>query len=226
MSEQLSDLSPDQTFDPEKLRRLFGSPIHVPPEFRSWMVDQMALNIPLTPVGQVFRGRNLARVMAHSSSAVTAVTATSTSPTTVFSFTLPKGAMTKNGRLIIHQHLQVSCADVSNLGHMYLYANNVQIGEFQFDTAFLDGSVVNASLEWVVQNRNSYASQRVYGFYWLPVTGSYLGTGSGTLNTVIQTIDTTQPITFEGRGVWGSAGSQNFSHHFYTASVYNPTVLA
>jgi hypothetical protein len=75
---------------------------------------------------------------------------------------------------------------------------------------------------------NAYNSQRVYGYFWLPNPGSpfgYRGTGSGTITTAIQTLDTTAAITFEARGNLDSAGSQNFAHHFFTASVYNPLVL-
>lgn len=213
------------TFDPEKIRRLFGSPIHIPPEFKSWMIDQMVLNIPSLPIGQTFRGRNLAKVVAHSTTAVTAVTATSTSPTTVLSFTLPKGSLTQNGRLVINQHLRVSCNDVSNLGHLYLYANGDVIGEIQFPTAILDGNIMNCVVEWVIQNRDSYSSQRVYGFYWLPQTGSYIGVGGGTITTAIQALDTTAAVTIEAKGQWDSGGSQNFVHDFFTASIYNPMVL-
>lgn len=211
-------------FDIEKIRRLFGSPIHIPPEFKSWMVDQMVLNIPLLPVGQAFRGRNLARVVAHSSSAVSAVTATSTSPTTVYSFTLDKGTLSQNGRLVIEQHLQIACGDVSNAGHVYLYANGTLVGEFPFLTAFLDSTLVNASLQWVVQNRDAYDSQLIYGFYWLPETSVSYGVGSGTISAV-QALDTTQDITFECRIQWDSGGSQQCAHRFFTASVYNPAVL-
>ena len=223
MIEQDSGATP--AFDPEKIQRLFGSPIHIPPEFKSWMIDQMVLNVPSLPVGQAFRGRNLAKVMAHSASAVSGVTATSTSLTTLFSFVLPKGSLTQHGRLVINEHVKVSCADVSNLGHLYLYANGNPIGEFRFATAFLDGAVMNCVVEWVIQNRGAYNSQRVYGFFWLPQTGSFRGVGGGTINTVLQSLDTTQNITIEGKAAWDSGGSQNFAHHFFTSSVYNPAVL-
>lgn len=210
--------------DPEKIQRLFGSPLHFPPEFKTWMIDQMILNVPDLPVGQAFQGRNLAKLVAHSTSAVTGVTAQGTSPGTMFSFTLPKGTLGQNGRLVIDHYIQVSCGDVSNAGHVYLYANGNIIGEFPYNTAFLDFNLRNATMQWIIQNRGSYTSQLVYGYYWMEETSSWRGVGSGFIATP-QSFDTTANVTIEAKGVWDSGGSQQMAHRFFTANAYNPAKL-
>lgn len=212
-------MNPEQYYTAEKVKRLFSSPLHMPQEFKSWMVDQMVLNIPDLPVKQAFQGRSLAKQLAH---AATAVTATATTETTIFSFKLPKGALSQNGRLVINQHLDISCADGSNACHVYLYMGGVQIAELAYLTAFLDGTLYTSPIQWTIQNRNSYASQLVYAFFWLPLTGTYLGTGSGGImpNTSIDTA--AAELTVEGRVRWDSGGTQQFVHRDAIANLYNP----
>ena len=211
-------MSEQDYFNADKVKRLFSSPMHMPPEFKSWMVDQMVLNIPDLPVTQAFQGRNLAKQLGHAASAVTA---TSTSEVSVFSFQLPKGALSQNGRVEINQYVQVGCGDASNLCHVFLYMGGVVVAEAQYATAFLDANVVNSSLHWVIQNRNSHSSQLPYVSFWLPATGNFIGVGSKIIMPTTA-IDTTAAQTIECKVRWDSAGSQNFAHRAFSANLYNP----
>lgn len=215
-------MSDEAKFDAEKVRRLFSSPIHIPADFKTWMIDQMVLNVPDLPVGQAFRGRNLARQLMHN---VTAVTATATSETQVFSFTVPKNVMAKNGRIVIDQHLTVSCNDVSNTCSTKLYFGGVAVCEVPFSTAFLDGNVRNCSIRWVIQARDSYSSQLDYAFFWLEESTSYAGTGSGSIG-LVSAVDTTADQTVACKVAWGSGGSQSYTHRHATATLFNPVSLS
>lgn len=214
--------TPEQApVDPEKIRRLFSHPLHFPSEFKTWMLDQLVLNVPDLPVGQAFQGSSLAKQLKHDASEVSA---TSVAETTIFSVVVPGHSLAKNGRIVVDSYWIASCGDVSNLGHIYLYFGGVRLADCRLQTAFLDFSARNGTVRWTVENANAYGSQRVWGFSWIDITGTLAGApadgawGSGA-------VDTTVDQTLEIRVAWRDAGSQAFTSKLATAQLYNPVAV-
>ena len=92
---------PDQTpLDASEIadvQRLFGSPFFIPSSFKTWMADQLALNIPDLPLNSLFGGRGITRSL----EATTAVSAASANGSTgiIFSKVIQGGTLGANGRI-------------------------------------------------------------------------------------------------------------------------------
>ena len=207
-----------QPVDPEKVRRLFSHPLHIPAEFKGWMLDQLVLNVPDLPVGQAFQGSNLAKQLKHDA---TEVSGAPTSETTLFTTTVKGHSLGQNGRIVIDTYFIVSCGDVSNLGYIRLYLGGNLLATVRLATAFLSFTPSNGMVRWTILNAGSYALQRVWGFSWLAVDGTVAGApangawGSGAVNT-----EEDQVLSI--KTAWDGAGSQSFTHKLSTAQLYNP----
>jgi hypothetical protein len=206
-----------QPVDPAKIARLFSHPLHIPSEFKSWMLDQLVLNVPDLPVGQAFPGSRLAKQLKHDATEVDG----SGFGDTIFSCTVKGGSLGLNGRLVIDQYFIASCGDVSNLGHIQLYLGGNLLATVRLATAFLSFTPSNGMVRWTILNANSYALQRVWGFSWIAIDGTVSGApANGAFGT--GAVDTQEDQVLQIKTTWDGAGSQAFTNKLTTAQVYNP----
>lgn len=204
--------------DPETIRRLFSHPIFFPKEFKSWMLDQMALRIPDLPVGQVLGGRSLQRQIKHDASTVTV--AGTDVETTVFSCDIPAGVLAGNGRLEIDFYWTAQCWDTSNGVVVRVKLGGSEMAAFGLYTAFLDATVQPGMARIVIQNIASDA-QKAYITGGLLETSSFYsvfdgGVGGGGVNTA-------EKQTLEITADWSSAGTGGFVKKLVSVNVFNPT---
>lgn len=92
-----------------EIKRLFSNPLFIPPAFKTWMGDQLALNIPDLPLSSLFGGRAISRQLDISS---TSVSAGGTG--TLYTKKIPAGALMANGRLRFSALLSESSPDAGN----------------------------------------------------------------------------------------------------------------
>lgn len=121
----------------EDVSRLFGSPFFIPPKFKDWLGDQIALNIPQIPFGQFFGGRGVERQVDVSTDSVSASGA---GTTTLYSSKVKARQLGANGRLLLDLYFTAQSPDSSNWVDIAFLLGGTQVGALQITVGDLDGT--------------------------------------------------------------------------------------
>lgn len=208
---------PLSTKEIEQVQRLLSSPLHFPSEFKSWVSDWLATNIPQIPISQAFGGRGVPRFL---SADTTHVSTVATTYTQIYSVKVPGKRLAENGQLQILLYYTALCPDVSNTVALTVEINGAQaayLQELDCDN-HLDGTARDGMWQINIFNLGSYASQGVaaFGSFDAQAGPTPLG-GAGSASA-----DTTQDFTVTVSAIWGDAGGQDFDKYYASTQIFNP----
>lgn len=216
---------PDQTpLSPEEIadvQRLFGAPFFIPSSFKTWMGEQLALNIPDLPLTSLFGGRGITRSLGASTS-VSAASANGTRQD-LFSKVVQGGSLGANGHIRFVLEMTSTLASSDNTWNVDLeFGGQVLCTVSDFVTTTPRSIII----EGEVYNANSPAIQ--YG----RMIKLRLTDGSGVANVAVASdngesaVDTTVDQTLKLVGYWDSINANDHIDRTYVnVEVTNPVPL-
>lgn len=216
---------PDQTplslQEIEEVKRLFGSPFFIPPNFKTWMAEQLALNIPDLPLGSLFGGRGITRSLEAS---LTSVAAPGNGTTTdLYSKIVQGRTLGANGRIRFVLEGNVITTSGSTTWFLDLVFGGTTIATVSDNQSSTNRHIV---VEGEIYNSNSPAVQ--FG----QMTKLRLTDGSGVSNVAIQTdngeaaVDTSVDQALKLQLRWAGINANDiFTRSYINVEIVNPVPL-
>lgn len=207
--------------DPERIRQLFSHPTLLPREFKTWMLDQLALGIPDLPFGQALGGRSVQRQLVHDT---TVVSVSTTAETSLFSTQIKAGQLATNGQIDIDLYFEVALPDASNSLYGYVKLGGTIVNIFYLDEVFADTTWKPGCVHVRIQAAGA-GSQRVHMFPWSGLMTTKAAAGSFSLRgqrVGSSAADMTAEQTLEITAKWGSNGGCSFNKQLVSVNLSNP----